>query len=290
MPTRTASLRPNSKVHGGVIAGQALRRAYVRVMGARIAAITETDAVDLIVDAAMTGCGHWTITANLDHLRQYQREPVVRSLVDAADLVLADGTPLIWASRLAGTPLPERVAGSNMIWSLSESASQRDIPIFLLGGDRGVAERAAEVLRGRYPGLTVAGTLCPPRGFDSDQSELERIRTAVVLASPQIVFVGLGFPKQDLLIEHLRPFLPGAAFVGVGISLSFVAGEVTRAPGWTHNLGLEWLFRLLQEPRRLVRRYVGHGVPFLVRLLLSAASYRVKSGTDMPGWGWDLLP
>lgn len=290
MPTQTAASRPSGKAHGGVIAGQALRRAYVRVMGAHIAAITETEAVDTIADAARTGCGHWTITANLDHLRRYQREPVARKLIDAADLVLADGTPLIWASRLAGTPLPERVAGSNMIWSLSESASRRDISIFLLGGDRGVAERAAEVLRGRYPGLTVAGTLCPPRGFDSDQGELERIRSAVLLASPQIVFVGLGFPKQDLLIEHLRPFLPGTVFIGVGISLSFVAGEVTRAPGWAHGLGLEWLFRLLQEPRRLVGRYVGHGVPFLVRLLLSASSYRVKSGGDTPRWGWDLRP
>jgi N-acetylglucosaminyldiphosphoundecaprenol N-acetyl-beta-D-mannosaminyltransferase len=236
-------------------------------MGARIAAITEADAVQTIVDAATAGRGHWTITANLDHMRRYRREPIAKALIDRADLVLADGAPLVWASRLAGAALPERVAGSNMIWSISEAASRCQASVYLLGGDPGVADRAAQVLLEQYAGLEVAGTLCPPMGFEQDERELDHIQSQIVEAAPDIVFVGLGFPKQDLLITRLRRLLPHASFIGVGISLSFVAGEVSRAPSWTHGLGLEWLYRLLQEPRRLVHRYLAQGVPFALWLL-----------------------
>jgi N-acetylglucosaminyldiphosphoundecaprenol N-acetyl-beta-D-mannosaminyltransferase len=247
----------------------------VRIMGAPIAAVTEVEAVQAIVDAASTNRGHWTITANLDHLRRYQHEPIVRELIDQADLVVADGTPLIWASRLAGVALPERVAGASMIWSISEAASRRAASVFLLGGDPGVADRAAQVLQERYPGLRVAGTLCPPLGFEADASELDRIQRQLSQAAPQIVFVALGFPKQDLLIGRLRRILPSASFIGVGISLSFVTGDVLRAPRWTHRVGLEWTYRLLQEPRRLVRRYLVDGVPFALALFASGARHRV---------------
>jgi N-acetylglucosaminyldiphosphoundecaprenol N-acetyl-beta-D-mannosaminyltransferase len=256
-------------------------------MGARIAAINEAEAVHTILEAALTNRGHWTITANLDHLRRYRSEPTARELIDEADLVLADGAPLIWASRLAGAPLPERVAGSSIIWSLGEAARSREVSIFLLGGDPGVADHAAQVLQKRYPGLEVVGTLCPPVGFETDTRELDRIERTVEAAAPQIVFVGLGFPKQDLLIRRLRGTLPRASFIGVGISLSFVAGDLPRAPAWTHRLGLEWCHRLLQEPRRLVRRYVVEGVPFALRLLTLAAGQRLRGG-DGTQWGLDL--
>jgi N-acetylglucosaminyldiphosphoundecaprenol N-acetyl-beta-D-mannosaminyltransferase len=252
----------------------------VRIMGAPIAAVTEADAVRAIVDDAVAGRGHWTITANLDHLRRYRREPTARKLIDEADMVVADGAPLVWAGRLAGAPLPERVAGSNMIWSISEAAGRRGASVFLLGGDPGVADRAAPILRERCPGLQIAGVLCPARGFEADPRRLDTIERTVAAAAPQIVFVGLGFPKQDLLIARLREILPGASFIGVGISFSFVAGDVARAPRWTRRLGLEWLHRLAQEPRRLVRRYLVEGVPFALELLACAAWHRVRPGDE----------
>jgi exopolysaccharide biosynthesis WecB/TagA/CpsF family protein len=260
---------------------------WVRVMGARFAAITEGEAARTIVDAAITSRGHWTITANLDHIRRYSHEPLARHLIDRADLVVADGAPLVWASRLAGAPLPERIAGSNMIWSISEAASHRGASVFLLGGDPGVAERAAQVLRRHYVDLTVAGILCPPIGFEKDAQELDRIQREIAEAAPQIVFVGLGFPKQDVLIERLRRVHPQASFIGVGISFSFVAGEVSRAPTWTHRLGLEWLYRLIQEPRRLVHRYLVQGMPFILRLLASATWHRVHKQHGGTNWGLD---
>jgi N-acetylglucosaminyldiphosphoundecaprenol N-acetyl-beta-D-mannosaminyltransferase len=257
-----------------------------RLMGAPMGAVTEADAVLAILDAAEAGSGHWTITANLDHIRRYRRDPAQRALIDEADLVVADGMPLIWASHLAGKPLPERVSGSSMVWSICEAASVRGQSIFLLGGDPGVAERAAQVFRDRYPGLEIVGTACPPVGFENNGQELGRIKRQVAEAAPRIVFVALGFPKQDLLIRMLRYSLPHASFLGVGISLSYATGDVSRAPDWICRLGLEWAYRLSQEPtRRLARRYLVDGLPFGVRMMMSAARHRARRQRPRAAWG-----
>jgi len=257
------------------------------LMGTPMDVVTETDAVGMIVGAAEAGRGHWTITANLDHLRRYHSDSAQKSLIDEADLVVADGMPLIWASRLAGEPLPERVSGSSMVWSIGESACERGLSLFLLGGDPGVADRAARVFRLANPGLKIAGTACPRVGFEDDESEMNRIERHLAEASPDIVFVALGFPKQDALISVLRKSLPTASFLGVGISLSYATGDISRPPVWVCNVGLEWAYRLAQEPtRRLVRRYLVDGVPFALRLLASAARHRGAQTTThaQPGW------
>jgi N-acetylglucosaminyldiphosphoundecaprenol N-acetyl-beta-D-mannosaminyltransferase len=260
----------------------------MRLMGAPMDVVTETAAVDTIVCAAKAGSGHWTITANLDHLRRYRREPLARSLIDSADLIVADGMPLIWGSRLAGEALPERVSGSNMVWSICEAASACGQSVFLLGGDLGVAERAAQIFRDQYPALEIVGTACPPVGFENNQKELERVQREVTEAAPRIVFVALGFPKQDLLIRLLKGSLPHASFLGVGISLSYATGDVSRAPNWICRLGLEWAFRLSQEPtRRLARRYLLDGLPFGLRLAVSAARHRVRRRTPGAYADWD---
>jgi N-acetylglucosaminyldiphosphoundecaprenol N-acetyl-beta-D-mannosaminyltransferase len=258
----------------------------MRIMGAPVAAVTESEAIQAMLDAAADRRGYWAITANLDHLRRYCHEPLAKELMDSADLVVADGTPLVWASQLAGTSLPERVAGSNMIWSICEAAGNQGQSVFLLGGAPGVADRAASTLCERYPNLKIVGTLCPPMGFEADEQELRRICDHLTRTAPQIVLVALGFPKQDILIRHLRPFLPHAAFMGVGISLSFVTGEVQRAPRWTHRLGLEWLYRLSREPGRLARRYLRDGLPFAIRMLGSAAHHRVRPGGSSQSRTW----
>jgi N-acetylglucosaminyldiphosphoundecaprenol N-acetyl-beta-D-mannosaminyltransferase len=251
----------------------------MRLMGALVGVVNEPYAVETIVSAAESSRGHWTITANLDHLRRYHRNPIEKGLIDEADLVVADGMPLIWASRLAGAPLPERVAGSRMVWSICELASARRQSVFLLGGDPGIAERAAEVFKARYPDLEIAGIACPPIGFDHDELQLNRLQRQLVEAAPRIVFVALGFPKQDLLIRLLREALPKASFLGVGISLSYVAGDLAPPPDWICRLGFEWAFRLAQEPTRgLVRRYLIDGVPFGLRLMAAAVRFRARSG------------
>jgi exopolysaccharide biosynthesis WecB/TagA/CpsF family protein len=147
---------------------------------------------------------------------------------------------------------------------------------------------AADIFRDRYPGLEIAGMTCPPVGFENDEQELGSVQRQVTEAAPRIVLVALGFPKQDLLIRLLRSSLPHASFLGVGISLSYATGDLSRAPDWTCRLGLEWAYRLSQEPtRRLARRYLVDGLPFALRLMTSAAWHRVRRGTVGASGGWD---
>jgi N-acetylglucosaminyldiphosphoundecaprenol N-acetyl-beta-D-mannosaminyltransferase len=250
-------------------------RARVDLMGMGIDPLTEEEVRALVRDALVAGSGGWIVTPNVDHLRLFRGADDLRALYGRADLVLADGMPLIWASRLRGTPLPARVPGSDLVWVLSSVAAEAGASAFLLGGNPGVADLAAEELERRFPGLRIAGTMCPPRGFEHDPAEMERIRATLAAVSPSLVYVALGFPKAERLIDLLRSVLPRAWFVGVGISLSFVCGDVARAPRWMQTNGLEWIHRLLMEPRRLFKRYVVHDAPFALRLLGHAAWHRV---------------
>jgi N-acetylglucosaminyldiphosphoundecaprenol N-acetyl-beta-D-mannosaminyltransferase len=179
--------------------------------------------------------------------------------------------PLVWACRLQKTPLPGRVAGSDLIWSLSRTAAERGAAVFLLGGDPGTADEAASRLSERYRGLRVAGTHCPAPGFERRDGELDGIVERLSDARPDIVFVALGSPKQELLIHRLQRELPRAWWLGVGISFSFVAGRVKRAPRWLRSMGCEWVHRLVQEPERLAGRYLVDDLPFGAGLIARSA-------------------
>jgi N-acetylglucosaminyldiphosphoundecaprenol N-acetyl-beta-D-mannosaminyltransferase len=251
------------------------------LLGVPIDLVTQKQAVAWICDRASDARGGVVVTVNLDHLRRCAREPAYAELVSRADLVVADGMPLIWASKVQGPPvLPERVAGSSMMIELCEAAAVKRIPVFFLGGDPGVAERAGQMLKERFPGFFLTGTYCPPFGFESDPEECGRIEGALAAASPGIVLVALGSPKQEYLADRLRHVLPRACWIGVGISLSFVTGDVRRAPVWIQKIGLEWLHRLCQEPRRLFRRYIIHGIPWAARLL--GHSFLKRFAKDKP--------
>lgn len=251
------------------------RPATVPLMGLEFSALSEGDTIEYVLDNVAGGRGGWLCTANLDIVRQFRGSAAVRELVSRASLIVADGMPLVWASGLQGTPLPERVAGSTLVVKLSAAAAAAGASIFLLGGNPGTAEAAASKLAEQNPGLHIAGTVCPPFGFEEQPDELARIERLVLDAAPDIVYVGLGFPKQELLIARLRAQSPNAWFVSCGISFSFVAGEVHRAPALVQRVGLEWLHRLVQEPKRLARRYLVQGIPFLFVLLWSAFASRV---------------
>lgn len=254
----------------------------IQLMGMDIDALTEGEAISTVLAGLAAGRGGWVITPNLDHLRHFHRAPDLRAMFAQADLVLADGMPLIWASRVQNTPLPERVAGSDLIVSLTRAASRRGRSVFLLGGNPGAADTAADRLCEANPRLRVAGTCCPPLGFESEPAEVGRITAAIEEANPDIVYVGLGFPKQEQLIAQIRNQFPNTWFLGVGVSLSFVGGDKARAPQWMRNTGLEWLHRLASEPRRLFGRYVVHGVPFAVSLMSHSALTRVLPSRRTP--------
>ena len=245
-------------------------------MGLDFAALSERETIDYVLGALAEGRGGWISTVNLDILRQWRQRPEVRDLLSQADIVVADGMPLIWAGGLQGSPLPERVAGSTLVQSLSAAASEAGASIFLLGGNPGTADAAAAALIESCPSISVAGTLCPPFGFESDPAWIGRIQRSLYESEPAIVFVGLGCPKQERLIVALRELVPQTWFIPCGISFSFLAGEVQRAPVVVQRLGLEWLHRLFQEPERLFRRYLVDGIPFLFELLWSALRARAR--------------
>lgn len=251
----------------------------VQLGGLALHCLTEQGAIDQIVD----GRGGWVVTPNVDILRQVSEDPEVARLVASATLTLADGMPLVWASRLMGSPLPERVPGSTLIYGLCCKAASRGRSIFLLGGAPGVAERASIRLRNLNPGLCVAGCHCPPVGFAERPEEMSAIETALLRAAPDIVVVALGTPKQEQLIASLRPKMPDIWFIGAGATLSFVAGATPRAPVWVQRAGLEWLHRLSHEPRRLFRRYVMQDTPFAVRLLAGCALERARRALNLSG-------
>ena len=211
------------------------------------------------------------LSPNVDILRQVDHDRELRALARRATLAVADGAPVEWAARLAGQPLPSRVPGSALIWSLSEAAAAAGRSVFLLGGDPGVADRAAVALANRAPALKVVGTHSPPRGFENDPAASIAILTALAEAKPDIVFCGLGFPKQEHLIDRLAGQFPRSWFICCGAAIAFAGGQVTRAPVWMQRIGIEWVWRLITEPRRLASRYLIHDVPYAIRLLARAA-------------------
>lgn len=250
------------------------RNDRVRLAGIGFDQLTEDQTIEHIITASHSRQGGWLVNPNVDVCRQVQRDPALRKLIGQASLVIPDGAPLIWAARLVGHRRLGRVAGGSLIYSLTQAAAQHHRSIYLLGGLSEVPFRAAVRLCRRYPGLVVVGADAPPFGFDADQAMLETVRSRLAAAAPDIIYVGLGFPKQERLIAALAPHFPEAWFVSSGAAISYASGTLRRAPRWMRRIGLSWFFRLLNEPRRLYRRYLVHDVPFAIKLLTSATAAR----------------
>ena len=212
-------------------------------------------------------------TANLDFLEIAQHDDALQHCLATADIVTADGEPLIWLSRLRGQPIPERVAGADFVPLLVGEAAQRGKSVYFLGGADGVAEEAIEVLRKDYPDLVVAGSSEPFLDL-ADAGACRQVALEVAASGADLVLVALGCPKQDFFIERYIDLMNCRVAVGVGGTFNFIAGRIKRAPEFLRRSGLEWVHRLAMEPRRLVMRYWRDGVCFLklvVRILLERA-------------------
>jgi N-acetylglucosaminyldiphosphoundecaprenol N-acetyl-beta-D-mannosaminyltransferase len=237
-------------------------------------ALTEQEVVDMVRGAWASGQGGSIIPVNVDVARTVSQQPDLAGLLTAGSLVVADGMPLLWAARAGGQALPERVTGSSLLFSLSAAAAADGRSVFLLGGAEGVPEKAAEALSARFPALRVAGVESPPFGFDRSPEGLQRATAAVTAAAPDLVFVGLGFPKQERLIERLRAARPNAWYLACGGGIPMAAGIARRASPVVQRLGLEWAHRMAIEPRRLARRYLRDDLPFAIGLLARATMRR----------------
>jgi len=230
--------------------------ATIEMFGLRISNVDYGELCDCLDAWIAEGTPGYIVTPNVDHVCKYHRDAAFRRAYDGAFLLLADGMPIIWASHLLRRPLKQKLSGSDLVPQLAGHCAERGHGVYFLGGSAGTAQRSAEILKARHPGLDVRGVDCPPLGFEQDAAldagVLERLRDA----QPAICFVALGSPKQELWLHgHVRDSgVP--VVIGVGATFDFIAGTVRRAPRWVQRLGLEWLWRLAHEPRRLWRRYL----------------------------------
>jgi N-acetylglucosaminyldiphosphoundecaprenol N-acetyl-beta-D-mannosaminyltransferase len=228
-----------------------------------------------------SGRPHQVVTVNLDFISIASRDDTFRATINDADLAVADGMPLVWLSRLQGQSLAERVAGVELVIETCRLAAEQGASVFLLGAAEGVAEAAAQRLTKMLPGLRIAGCYSPPIGQLSPEED-DRIVRMIRDAAPDLLFVALGAPRQDLWIRQHQPELRVPVAMGVGCVFDVLAGAVRRAPPWMQRMGLEWAFRLGQEPHRLWRRYLLNDLPTLARLAWGSRDGRSSEGLVVP--------
>lgn len=269
------------------------RRGYashrIEVLGVGIDAVTMAQVGHAFGQMIESSRPHLVFNVNVDICMQARRDAELAAILHAADLVLVDGTPMVWAARLLGTPLPERVSGSDFLPWFCGIAAESGYRLFFLGAGPGVAQRAKEAVEELLPDLSIVGTYSPPYGFEHNDEENRRIVELVRRASPDVLFVAFGAPKEQKWLYRFRDDLGVPVAMGVGSSFDYLAGRLKRAPRWIQALGLEWIYRLAQEPKRLWRRYLLSDPPFIFYLLLDFARRKVIMRRLPKGWDWVYL-
>ncbi len=228
----------------------------MRFMNSYIDNVTKEEAIAHIEECINTRkIGH-IITPNVDQVIRIESDKYFKEIYENAELLLADGTPLVWISRWYKKPIKEKICGSDLVPDLCKLAAQKGYLIFLLGSAEGVAAKAAENLKKNNPGLRVAGVYSPPYGFEKDKNEIDKINKMLFNSKADMLFVGMGVPKQDIFIyENMNKYQIPMSF-SIGATIDFEAGIQKRAPKWVNHIGMEWLYRLAHDPKRMFKRYI----------------------------------
>lgn len=234
------------------------------LFGIKIDAIRMDEAVASLrawINEAPQEC-RYVVTPNVDHTVLLQENEELCKSYEEAHLILADGHPIVWASRLLRQPLPERVPGSELVPALfdsynasSERGESERLRVFLLGAQPGIGAIAAENMKAQWPHVDTVGVYSPPFGFEHDEEECNYILGRIALSRPHVLIVGLGAPKQEIWVNQHYKQIRASAALCVGATIDFLAGEQKRAPVWMQRTGTEWLHRMCSQPRRLVKRY-----------------------------------
>ena len=243
-----------------------------RLMGMPLHDLTQSQAVARIFAGVHRGDGGTVLTPNIEILRQYLASPDLQATFERTDLLLADGMPLVVASRLQRAPVPGQITGTDLLWAVCAEAAVRKRSVLLAGGRRGDAERAADRIRARFPDLRAETQPCYVRP-ENEERELAELSRILVASGPDVVFLGLPFHAQVSVMSSLRTMLPGTWFVGVGSSFELVNGDRTRPPVWVRRVCLEWAWRMTSQPW-LWRRYLLGGLPMASRLAVAALRER----------------
>lgn len=272
---------------GGVLAAGHIRGNLlgerIRLFDIDIDRLGRESAVQLLcnwLEESARDC-RYVVTPNVDHVVKLSRSEEFRQAYQGASLVLADGRPVVAAARLFGVPLPETVPGSDLVPAIFDCVTRtpgRRLSVFLLGAAPGVADRAAAQIAQKWAGVDVVGTYSPPYGFERDDAECHVICERIAASGADLLVIGLGAPKQELWVHRHAGKLPVKLALCVGATIDFIAGEKKRAPTWIQALALEWLHRMLTEPRRLARRYLHDA--FVFPILLWKEVGRRSASTD----------
>lgn len=218
--------------------------------------ITMAQAIEHIETLCLTQAGGYVVTPNVDHVCMAETDDKLRAAYREAALSLVDGTPLLWLGKAMGEPFPEKISGSDLVGPLMQRAAQQHLSVYFLGGQEHVGPKAKAVLEAQYPGLRIVGMHSPPLGFEHDARQSAEVLRRIKEASPHLVLVALGCPKQEKWMLDQRVNYAPAVALGIGATLDFIAGEVKRSPKWMSRVGLEWVYRLAQEPKRMAQRYL----------------------------------
>ncbi len=227
--------------------------------------VTAAEALDLIISRARSGLGGYVVTPNVDHVCVAAEHIEFRRAHRAAFLSLVDGTPLLWLAKLSGKSLPEKISGSDLVVPVARRAAADGLRVAMFGASPDSSLRAYQELMKQFPSLNIVAREYPvyhpaPRGSELE-TELEAALQRTQAAQPDVVFVAMGTPNQELFMSEFCDRMP-ALFLGIGAGLDFLAGNKVRAPKWAQTLGVEWLVRLAQEPRRMWRRYLVRDMAF----------------------------
>ena len=235
----------------------------VKIGKASVNNVTQKEAIMEIERMIDYGEKKYVVTPNLDHIVKLETDAEFLHCYEQAGLVLADGNPLVWASKILGTPLKALVTGSDLFAALCEHAAARGHRLFFLGGLDGIAQKAADNLKILYPAINIVGVYSPPFGFDKNDEENNRIMEMINAVKPHLLFVGVGAPKQEKWMYRNIASLNINVAVGIGASFDFVAGSIKRAPAMVRKMGMEWFWRFANEPRRLFKRYFIDSTAFI---------------------------
>lgn len=217
--------------------------------------VTMTETINEIENMIASDRKSYIVAINVDVVIKIENDAYLKKIVDSADMVLVDGKPLVWISKMYGRPLKAKISGSDLVPLLCEVASEKKYTIFIIGGKEGIAEQAKKRLEQKLPDIQIIGTYTPPLGFENDNTELNKINKVISEANPDLLIACFGCPKQEKWIyENINKYNAKVS-VCAGATVDFLAENVKRAPRWMSEHGLEWFYRFLQEPTRLFKRY-----------------------------------
>lgn len=228
----------------------------VKLLNVTVDNLIMDEAVEKLDQLINNGKYNYVVTPNVDHIVKLDSDEEFQKVYRNADLVLTDGMPLIWISKLMGNKIKEKISGSDFFPKVCQLAASKKYTLFLLGAAEGIAEIAAENIKNKYEGIRIVGTYSPKYGFENDEAEINNIIRIVNKAKPDILAVGVGAPKQEKFIYKYKEELKVPVSLAIGATIDFEAGNVQRAPRWMQNIGLEWFYRLCKEPKRMFKRYL----------------------------------